>query len=780
MFIKYFLGRGSRRKLNKPISKIRINLEPLQKSYEKFYVRVIKIFDTSKPQEVKSADLIYLAMRNLSYKRNRTYVTIVGMAIGFGAVILLLSLGFGFERLVVSRVASLSEMKQIDVSSSQNSLLSFDSNSIAKIKEIPKVEAILPIVTSVSKVTYNNAVSDVIVYGVNTRYLEEVGLSPLKGALFKDGDLKLSETPREDGQGIVAGASTVIISNKSFGKEISNVKYSVFPLTWKPVYSQPNSKSQLIGYTKRDMGEQEAREVWGYTYTNSEKGRLGEDLKGVKYSPWIKDDFPLWEKKKCKMSNPDCIEGTYLMLRDKSSQLIKQGFISEDKVSVDRYEIIAESGLEVYSGKIIEEVSFNVKESDYTPMYIEASESSETSSLVANKDKATLRGKLIYGGVYTADSGYFVKNERGDKYGYWIKTDIKVWSGDKCEGLCDVYYTEQKESSFKESSLVVYLKASDVSLGSLSNVLGADTANDGSLIDLNTLKEEDGIDWVSISSELGALEDIAKDIKSLPEDAQKLAVVNSSMITLLGLDPNDAVGKKFKATIIFDSKLFNKTNYEVESELTEFEIFGVVSDSKTPTFYIPIEDLAVDGMVNVSQLKIVVEDKGDVAGVRSSIEGMGFQTVSVADTVDSITSLFETLRIALLVLGLIALGVASLGMFNTLTVSLLEKSREVGLLKTMGLKSNEVTILFLAESVIMSVFGGVAGLLLAFGIGKLISLLLTVLAIAQGQSALDVTYIPILLGAVIIVISSVVGVFTGWYPAKRAKDIPALNALRYE
>jgi len=145
VFIKYFLGRGSRRKLNKPISKIRINLEPLQKSYEKFYVRVIKIFDTSKPQEVKSADLIYLAMRNLSYKRNRTYVTIVGMAIGFGAVILLLSLGFGFERLVVSRVASLSEMKQIDVSSSQNSLLSFDSNSIAKIKEIPKVEAILDI-----------------------------------------------------------------------------------------------------------------------------------------------------------------------------------------------------------------------------------------------------------------------------------------------------------------------------------------------------------------------------------------------------------------------------------------------------------------------------------------------------------------------------------------------------------------------------------------------------------------------------------------------------------
>ena len=185
-------------------------------------------------------------------------------------------------------------------------------------------------------------------------------------------------------------------------------------------------------------------------------------------------------------------------------------------------------------------------------------------------------------------------------------------------------------------------------------------------------------------------------------------------------------------------------------------------------------------MENVSQLKVIVNNQNNVSDVRASIESMGFKTASIVDTVDRISSLFSYLRMGLLILGLIALGVASLGMFNTLTVSLLEKTREVGLLKTMGLRSKEVKILFLAESIIMSVFGGGAGLVLGFVIGKLIGLLISVLAIVQGQGYVDITYIPVVLAIAMVVGSAVIGVLTGWYPSKRATEVSALDALRYE
>lgn len=86
----------------------------------------------------------------------------------------------------------------------------------------------------------------------------------------------------------------------------------------------------------------------------------------------------------------------------------------------------------------------------------------------------------------------------------------------------------------------------------------------------------------------------------------------------------------------------------------------------------------------------------------------------------------------------------------------------------------------LSESLIMSVMGGCAGLLLGFLVGKLLSLLISIFAISQGQGIIDVTYIPFLLGFGLVLVSAIVGVVTGWYPAERAKKVSALNALRYE
>src|SRR5690606_28492022 len=105
-----------------------------------------------------------------------------------------------------------------------------------------------------------------------------------------------------------------------------------------------------------------------------------------------------------------------------------------------------------------------------------------------------------------------------------------------------------------------------------------------------------------------------------------------------------------------------------------------------------------------------------------------------------IDTLFDTVRLILASVGMVALSVAALGMFNTMSVSLLERTREVGLMKAMGMRSHEVRELFLTESMTMGFLGGVLGILVGLGMGKLLSVLISMLSIFKGEGFLDISY----------------------------------------
>ncbi len=789
VFGYYLLNRHAVDKLvEKPKHKSFFLTDLIGRGYSKVYRVVICLLDYSKPQQMKSSDLMLLAVKNLTTKRARSLVTMGGMAIGFGAVILLLSTGYGFERLVVSQVANLSEMKQIDVNISNGSPLVFGPEAVETIQKIEGVESVIPIITSVSKVTYNDAVSDVIVYAVPTVYFESVSIRPVAGELYSDNIKKIHGEVLDEEKGEVAGVHTTLIAKSSIGSEVYKIRYAINPLEWKPVYKSPDIQSQIIGYTKREPGKQEAVEVWGSAYADGSESAL--DLEGNVYNTWISDDFSLWDMESCLLKDPACADGLYSVQRDEETQLVRIGYITEDFVAVERYQITVGSSYEIYDGKLIDSVSFSVDPHETIAGYFDMSSDGPKTNIVFGEQVDGYAGQLHLGFCDEPTGTYCIASTEGTYYGYWIQVHLDVWGRPECETVCESYSFNKTEENTQEVSLRLYLKAMDVTLPESVQkkffdqeaVLGSETeASDENLIDLNTLiGSDDTTDWAALSSELGTTQDIEKDVKAFPKNAMKQALVNTAMLRMLGLETADAVGEKFDATLIFDSKLFNKTNYTVESESGTFTIQGIVSDSSTPTFYVPFSDVLVDGLENVSTIKVVTSDSEAVLDVRKSLEALGFQTSSVVDTVASVNSFFGDLRLVLLILGLIALGVASLGMFNTLTVSLLEKTREVGLLKTMGLKSTEVSTLFLAESMIMSVMGGFLGLLFGFLAGKVISLLFSVFSISQGRGFLSVTYIPFLLGFGTVALSSVVGVVTGWYPANRAKKISALNAMRYE
>ncbi|PIQ72587.1 hypothetical protein COV86_02255 [Candidatus Roizmanbacteria bacterium CG11_big_fil_rev_8_21_14_0_20_35_14] len=413
----------------------------------------------------------------------------------------------------------------------------------------------------------------------------------------------------------------------------------------------------------------------------------------------------------------------------------------------------------------IRDVNFSVE----PEKYVRVRKEPKTNSTILGYTKrveGSSSGEEVWGGEYELEEGSDNK---------WIKALVLLWKEEKCDsqtqGDCEggkhmVLRDEdnkqtQKEGYFAEVNIKVSSIKYPVSSMEPENVLGLST------------------DLIEIASMEGAIQQEQTKTVALPQSSKREAIVNKAFLSVLGIKENDSIGKKFNISFVATEGLTDE-NKKIISSAVEYKILGVTPDTKTPIAYVPIIDVKQLGLNNYSQVKLVVTNEKDLAKVRKQVEVLGFKTTSVADTVSQIEALFKTLRLILGLLGVVALSVAALGMFNTLTVSLLERTHEIGMMKAIGMKSIEVHDLFLTESMIMGVFGGLGGLMFGIICGKILSLILTIFAVFKGVGFIDITYVPFSFVFLIILLSITVGIITGIYPAHRATKISALDALRYE
>ncbi|MPM63346.1 hypothetical protein SDC9_110226 [bioreactor metagenome] len=315
-------------------------------------------------------------------------------------------------------------------------------------------------------------------------------------------------------------------------------------------------------------------------------------------------------------------------------------------------------------------------------------------------------------------------------------------------------------------------------VASSSGLLANEATESAELFGGEVVKDDSGNEWVQFTNTADDPNKL-KEISFLGNVVGE-AYVSTGMLKLLGVSNKDSLNKSFLVSYIVSDGSIEGVTGRLQSVEVEYKIKGVIDDETSNYYYYQLADARRLGISTYSQFKVLVNNKENLSDVRKQIEGMGFKTSSTADTVTQIESLFKTLRFILAALGTIALAVASLGMFNTMTVSLLERTREVGVMKSMGMLSSEVSELFLAESMIMGVGGGVLGLIFGFGLGKILALILSSISMFKGQGMIDITYIPWFFTFFILLVSFLVGMMTGWYPSKRAKQVSALNALRYE
>ena len=181
-----------------------------------------------------------------------------------------------------------------------------------------------------------------------------------------------------------------------------------------------------------------------------------------------------------------------------------------------------------------------------------------------------------------------------------------------------------------------------------------------------------------------------------------------------------------------------------------------------------------------SSISVRVKNPTQVQVVEDSIKKMGFSTFSLLDASQSLRTFFRVLDLFLLIFGSLALAVASIGIVNTLVMAILERRREIGIMKAIGASDGDVKKLFFAEAGAMGIVGGIAGVALGWAIGRIINLGTNVYLRRESLTPDNFWSVPWWLVAVAIGFSFLVSLISGLYPAGRAAKLDPVQALRYE
>jgi putative ABC transport system permease protein len=193
------------------------------------------------------------------------------------------------------------------------------------------------------------------------------------------------------------------------------------------------------------------------------------------------------------------------------------------------------------------------------------------------------------------------------------------------------------------------------------------------------------------------------------------------------------------------------------------------------------------GQLNESQSEgygsavVRVSDPVALTDVRKKIQEMGFGSFSIVDQLDQIRTVFLIIDSVLGLLGGISLLVASFGIANTMIMSILERTREIGIMKAIGAEDREIKLIFFFEAAVIGLTGGIIGCLAAWGIDALANrLAYRFILKPQNASFIDFFSLPpwLWLGAILFALG--VSILAALYPASRAARIDPVRALRHD
>lgn len=263
----------------------------------------------------------------------------------------------------------------------------------------------------------------------------------------------------------------------------------------------------------------------------------------------------------------------------------------------------------------------------------------------------------------------------------------------------------------------------------------------------------------------------------LTDDDSSSAVINLAALKSVGVEnAGSAINQTIRLLVPLE-----KAGAKDTSITKSFNIVGVIESSSGNELFISSHTFDMAGVPTYNNLKVVIDDISNVANARTQIETSGFQTASLSDTMTEIDNIFKFLNLVLIGFGSIGMVVAVLGMFNTLTISLIERTREIGLMMALGARRKDMRKLFMFDAGIISFAGAVVGVIIAILIGRVVNLYINIGASNRGVvESFDVFATPVWAIFGIIAATVVIGLLVVYYPAKRAERINPIDALRRE
>ena len=228
-------------------------------------------------------------------------------------------------------------------------------------------------------------------------------------------------------------------------------------------------------------------------------------------------------------------------------------------------------------------------------------------------------------------------------------------------------------------------------------------------------------------------------------------------------------------------------------------VVGVLKETRGESdwsIYMPLDQIkalnewAMNRRINYnkdgySQVIVKVGDVDRVLEITDEIAAMGYQAFTPQSFVQGINSFFLVLQFIFGGVGAIALLVAAIGIANTMAMSILERTREIGLMKAVGATNRDVLTIFLGEAAGIGFIGGVGGVVIGWLAGQGINVLAMVFLANQssqmgGPPPSIAVYTPLWLPIFALVFSTFIGMLSGLYPALRAANMIPVMALKYE
>lgn len=267
-------------------------------------------------------------------------------------------------------------------------------------------------------------------------------------------------------------------------------------------------------------------------------------------------------------------------------------------------------------------------------------------------------------------------------------------------------------------------------------------------------------------------------------DTDNAVIIPSGQATALGFaSASDAIGKDVTINS-FDGSV--KAQVKISGVIGEDEKFAMSTLVPQKTFTDWFKKTKASELQKAEpdlyqSITVRATDTSKVSEVKKAIDDLGFGTTSYEDIANQMNKTFIIMQVALGVIGGIALLVASLGIINTMIMSVLERTKEIGVMKAVGARNKDINSIFLSEAMSIGLVGGLIGLLLGIAGSKIAQAVANnLIAGKSGGDASLTFFIPTYLSVGVVAFCIVIAAAAGFLPARRASKLDPAEALREE